>query len=234
MAKGDSNKVIQVLKKHGLRVTSQRRVVLNALLAVKKPMSHSQVVSDIGEQAPVYRNLVKLTRFYRNLVHQHPHFVCDDCGEVGILKIVSRADGIDRYALAHGKDDQHQHPPPPPPPFFVCDDCGDRWSLLSFFICFSTFSDRLATAYRPGDARSFFSCPSLLIFSVNIVLGASIQLRGECPDCLEQQFGIPRPPDRHMAIWSEGRRHFGLPSSFTRQPIIIVSWCSSGSSNGEA
>ena len=144
MAKGDSNKVIQVLKKHGLRVTSQRRVVLNALLAVKKPMSHSQVVSDIGEQsldpATVYRNLVKLT-------------------EVGILKIVSRADGIDRYALAHGKDDEHQHP------HFVCDDCGEV-SCLPIDL----------PPLIGGDARWSTS-----------VQGASIQLRGECPDCLEQQ-----------------------------------------------
>ena len=99
---------MQILRENGLRVTAPRLAVLGILLKAKSPMSHTEVLDTLGDtawdQATVYRNLVKLTEAGVTVVasradgiaryglngpkndgHRHPHFVCEDCGQVTCL-----------------------------------------------------------------------------------------------------------------------------------------------------
>ena len=71
--------------------------------------------------------------------------------------IASRADGIDRYAFVGAGDGDHEHA------HFVCDDCGEV----------SCLPKSVAPKIK-ADSRWAASVKS-----------ANIQLRGECPDCLE-------------------------------------------------
>jgi len=77
--------------------------------------------------------------------------------EAGLAPVVNRAGGIDRYALAdtHGDDHRHAH--------FVCDDCGEIACLPA------DVTASMATNERWGPS----------------VQQAMVQLRGECPDCIE-------------------------------------------------
>lgn len=82
--------------------------------------------------------------------------------DAGLAPVVSRADGIDRYVLATSSSDQHRHP------HFVCDDCG-------------------RTACLPVDLATAVGA-DLGPWSRS-VQAATIQLRGECPDCIEPAVG---------------------------------------------
>ena len=130
-----------LLSEHGLRATSPRLAVLQILHEAEKPLSHSEVLEKLGEidwdPATIFRNLVKLR-------------------EAGIAPVVSRLDGIDRYALKTSEGDAHQHP------HFSCDDCGQ-------LICL------------PGDITNTTALESAWAKAVQ---QASIQLRGQCPDCI--------------------------------------------------
>ena len=88
------------------------------------------------DPATVYRNLVKLR-------------------EAGIAPVVSRAEGIDRYAYAEAPDDGHHHP------HFYCEDCG-RLACLPAEVSISLPVD------NPWAAS---------------VRAAMVQLHGACPDC---------------------------------------------------
>ncbi len=104
------DKARRLLREHGLRATSPRLAVLMLLSQAKTPLSHSQVVERLGETdwdpATIFRNLIKLRDVGIAPVvtrvggvdryalsgqddvtndHQHPHFVCDDCGQVACL-----------------------------------------------------------------------------------------------------------------------------------------------------
>ncbi len=130
-----------LLKEKGLRVTAPRLAVLRVLGESKAPLSHTDVVASLGDcdwdPATVYRNLVKLR-------------------DSGIAAVVSRADGIDRYALKLNSSTDHNHP------HFVCDACGQ-------------------VACLPADMASSISIRGRWAASVR---GATIQLRGDCPDCI--------------------------------------------------
>lgn len=132
-----------LLKERGLRVTGPRVTVLRLLAEADRPLSHTEVVQRMGDEdcdpATIYRNLVKLR-------------------EVGLAPVVSRAEGIDRYALATSKGDDHHHP------HFVCDDCG-RVACLPDTVALS----------MPTDDPWALS-----------VSQAVVQLRGECPDCRKE------------------------------------------------
>ena len=97
------------LREKGLKSTLTRIAVFQYLLKAKKPVSHSdlvQVLGDqFGDQATIYRNLLafvdkglarlastaggisryELIREGETSQHIHPHFVCNDCGEVSCL-----------------------------------------------------------------------------------------------------------------------------------------------------
>lgn len=100
----------QLLRDHNLRATAPRLAVVQLLANQVHPLSHTEVLHLLGDtdwdQATVYRNLVKLTEagltrvvsraegmaryeFNSNhsteALHNHPHFVCTDCGIVSCL-----------------------------------------------------------------------------------------------------------------------------------------------------
>jgi len=135
-----------LLHGHTLRVTAPRLAVLRVLVEARGPLSHTEVLERLGvtdwDPATIYRNLVKLR-------------------DAGVASVVSRVEGIDRYALASVEGDDHRHP------HFVCDDCG-RVECLP-----SELTVSMATDTPWADS----------------VKTATVQLRGECPDCLEP---VPR------------------------------------------
>ncbi|MEM9553647.1 MAG: transcriptional repressor [Acidobacteriota bacterium] len=132
----------QWLHRGGLRVTAPRMAVLGVLAEAELPLSHSEVLARLGETdwdpATIYRNLVKLR-------------------DAGVAPVVSRMEGIDRYALAE-REDGHRHP------HFLCEDCG-RFACL------------------PAELTASMSMDGPWAESIR---GAAVQLRGECPDCLAQ------------------------------------------------
>jgi len=109
----------QWIRDAGLRATGPRVAVLHLLAGAKRPLSHSEVVTQLGsdewDQATLYRNLVKLTEVnlvrvasrvggiaryeYRsaddNNDHNHPHFSCSGCGAVNCLPGVQLSESVD-------------------------------------------------------------------------------------------------------------------------------------------
>ena len=130
-----------LLKDFGLRATGPRIAVLKILSTAENALSYSEVLHQLGDTdwdpATIYRNLIKLK-------------------DVGIAVIVSRAEGISRYALKKAEEDTHKHP------HFVCDDC-DKVSCLPSNL----------TMNVPVDEHWTDS-----------IAQAMVQLRGTCPDCL--------------------------------------------------
>lgn len=135
----------RVLQEQGLRATAPRLAVLRVLSDSSDPLSHTEVLERLGETdwdpATIYRNLVKLR-------------------DAGVAPVVSRAEGIDRYALA-ASHDAHRHP------HFVCADCG-------------------RVACLPAELTASMSIEGPWSASVE---KAMVQLRGECPDCLARGAG---------------------------------------------
>lgn len=130
-----------LLRESSLRVTAPRLAVLRILAEADAPLSHTEVLERLGETdwdpATIYRNLVKLR-------------------DAGVAPVVSRAEGIDRYALSAGEGDGHHHP------HFVCEDCG-------------------RVACLPADLTASMSMTGPWGESIR---SAMVQLRGECPECL--------------------------------------------------
>ncbi len=139
----------KLLHESTLRVTAPRVAVLRVLAEARNPLSYTEVLERLGEtdwdSATIYRNLVKL----RN---------------AGVTAVVSRAAGIDRYALAGAGDDGHRHP------HFLCEDCG-------------------RIACLPEELTASMSMDGPWAASIR---KAMVQLRGECPDCLERADEAPR------------------------------------------
>ncbi len=102
------NDAKEMLRDVGLRATAPRVAVLRLLAQAKRPLSHSEVVSEMGpsdwDQATLYRNLVCLVdydlatvasniggiaryelRSDDKTLHLHPHFSCRTCGSVECL-----------------------------------------------------------------------------------------------------------------------------------------------------
>ncbi len=77
--------------------------------------------------------------------------------EEGLAVIASRVDGIDRYAFAEAGHEDHEHA------HFVCNDCGEV----------SCLPDSLQPKVKADDPWA------------QSVKQAQMQLRGECPDCIE-------------------------------------------------
>jgi len=132
-----------LLRERGLRITASRVSVLGALAEAAHPVSHSELVQSQGEEvcdaSTTFRTLKTLV-------------------EEGLAVVVSRVDGIDRYAFK-GTDDAHGHEHA----HFVCDSCEEVLCL----------PDSVAPIVSPGDRWAAS------------VKTAQIELRGECPDCIE-------------------------------------------------
>lgn len=99
----------QLLSEQGIRVTEQRMVILRELARLQLPASHPELTERLAgvglDRATIYRNLLSLTeagllvrtqlgdnvwRFElpqgKSAEHgAHPHFVCNDCGDVACL-----------------------------------------------------------------------------------------------------------------------------------------------------
>lgn len=139
----------QLLHESALRATAPRLAVLRVLAEAHSPLSHTEVLQRLGETdwdpATIYRNLVKLR-------------------DAGVAPVVSRADGIDRYALALGPGDGHRHP------HFFCEECG-RITCL------------------PAELTASMAIAGPWAASIH---NAVVQFRGECPECLRQSTGGSR------------------------------------------
>jgi len=79
--------------------------------------------------------------------------------DANLAAIASKVDGIDRYVLKSADSDNHDHA------HFLCDDCGEVMCL-------------------PEDAVPEVKSDNRWSASIN---AAQIQLRGECPDCIEPE-----------------------------------------------
>jgi len=106
-----------VVRAAGLRCTTARLAVLEHLVSAPGPRTHAEVVAALADRgfdrATIYRNLTELTearlvsrmelgdhvwRFEIRRPHaagghpgEHPHFVCESCGEVSCLEGVEVA-----------------------------------------------------------------------------------------------------------------------------------------------
>jgi Fur family transcriptional regulator, ferric uptake regulator len=102
----------ELLSSRGLRVTGQRMIILRELAKLRLPVSHPELTERLSnstlDRATIYRNLVSLTDAGMLIRTQlgdqvwryelpassstspqqhgaHPHFVCNDCGDVSCL-----------------------------------------------------------------------------------------------------------------------------------------------------
>ena len=113
-------KARSLLTERNLRATAPRMAVMRALATANRPMSYSEVLDKLGEidcdPATIYRNLVKLReagiapvvsrvdgidryilQTEQEDIHHHPHFSCDDCGQLTCLP-----DNITNAAVLEG------------------------------------------------------------------------------------------------------------------------------------
>ncbi len=98
-----------LLVSQGIRVTEQRMTILRELAKLRLPTSHPELTERIAgaelDRATIYRNLLSLTKsgilirtqlgdnvWRFELPHttsaehgRHPHFVCNDCGDIACL-----------------------------------------------------------------------------------------------------------------------------------------------------
>ena len=128
ISKARREQLVEELHEVGLRATPARVAVLDAVLRADAPLTHAELTTKLEgngwDAATIYRNLVAITeaglimrsdhgdrrwRFERRpaddaTVHQHPHFLCTDCGTVSCLPKVeielSQSAALPRSALA--------------------------------------------------------------------------------------------------------------------------------------
>ena len=138
-----TQEVRALLKSRGLRVTKSRITVLKLLNQAERPLSCAEVTERLGanrcDPATVYRNLIKFV-------------------EVDLITVVSRIDGVAHYQRMTSNQDAHSHP------HFICDDCGEIKCLPATFYASLVVDDHWALAVKQ----------------------AQVQLRGECPDCIQK------------------------------------------------
>ena len=110
-----------MIRDAGLRCTSSRATVLEHLVDASAPRSHADLAEELVpqgfDQATIYRNLTDLTesgllhrldpgdhiwrfefRGEANHDDEHPHFMCDDCGEISCLTSVDITFGKEERA----------------------------------------------------------------------------------------------------------------------------------------
>ena len=92
--------VLNALRGHGLRVSTARRVVVQALFAAERPMSAEEIAS--GENAALP---VDLASVYRNL---------ETLEELGVVRHVHAGHSAGRYALTGNGESE----------YLACERCG--------------------------------------------------------------------------------------------------------------
>ncbi|MBE0537325.1 MAG: transcriptional repressor [Phycisphaerae bacterium] len=108
MPEPELDQIRQLLKSGGLRVTTPRTTVLQALLAAAGPVTQEQIAQALGKKAPnkvtiyrtleafieadlVHRAFLKDRTWYFEPAHRcsqeqcHPHFSCTRCGRTDCL-----------------------------------------------------------------------------------------------------------------------------------------------------
>jgi Fe2+ or Zn2+ uptake regulation protein len=93
---------IQLVRSHGGRITSSRRLLLRALFGAHEHRTAEDLAAEVQQQAPdihlstIYRNLEELERLgvvvhahlghgpatYHLAATAHGHFVCEHCGQM--------------------------------------------------------------------------------------------------------------------------------------------------------
>ena len=97
----DLDEAIEAVRERGLRLTSARRLVLEALLKARKPISAEEIADGLGgtmtqsDIASVYRNLETL-------------------GEIGLVRHFHAGHGPGRYVLEGAGDRE----------YITCESCG--------------------------------------------------------------------------------------------------------------
>ena len=102
--KFSKDKIHQLLRERGLRITAPRVAILQHLASSQTPISHSDL---IDAQKGATWNASTTFRTLRTLTQEK------------LAAVVSRADGIDRYAFVGTGKRNHEHA------HFVCDNCGE-------------------------------------------------------------------------------------------------------------
>lgn len=92
-----------IIRKAGLRSTAPRVAVLRRLMEATNPVSHGELVGQLGDQG------MDRTTVYRNLV---------DLTDAGLVQRTDLGDHVWRFELKRGGGDELRHP------HFTCTDCG--------------------------------------------------------------------------------------------------------------
>lgn len=128
----------QILHDAGLRATAPRVAVLRLLSATDRPLSHAEVVDELGTEdwdaATLYRNLIKLD-------------------EVGLARVASRVGGVTRFAAHEQGTSTHLHP------HFACRDCGDVRCLEDAKVSLPPDSARWRDALSEAEVQVVGQCP---------------------------------------------------------------------------
>ncbi len=106
MVVADLEEAMEVVRRGGLRLTSSRRLVLEALLTAREPISAEEIADGLGGRmtqsdiASVYRNLETL-------------------GELGLVRHFHAGHGPGRYVLVGFGDRE----------YLACESCGELQSV---------------------------------------------------------------------------------------------------------
>ncbi len=98
---GSTEEAFAVLREHGMRASTARRLVLEALFAADGPITAERVADGVAGRLPQS----DLASVYRNL---------DRLEEIGLVRHVHLGHGPGLYALAG-----------PPREYLLCEGCGD-------------------------------------------------------------------------------------------------------------
>src|SRR4051812_9869707 len=93
---------IAAVRSHGLRVSTSRRMVLEALFAAEAPASAERIATGLGGQLPP----LDLASVYRNL---------DTLEQLGVVRHFHAGHGPGRYVLSGGRERE----------YLACEACGE-------------------------------------------------------------------------------------------------------------
>ncbi|MAA79909.1 MAG: hypothetical protein CL916_11685 [Deltaproteobacteria bacterium] len=137
----NQEEIRSLLKDYKLRATSTRMAVLNVLIHVKRPLSHSEMVQELkdtcSDQATIYRTLIKFV-------------------DVGLIRVASNVNGMARYEVLNEENDpQHIHP------HFVCKECGIV-SCLPKIKIISAVDEQWREILRAAELQFLGLCPTCI------------------------------------------------------------------------
>ncbi len=92
--------VLNALRGHGLRISTARRIVVQALFAARRPMSADEIASGVDGGLPI-----DLASVYRNL---------ETLEELGVVRHVHAGHSAGRYALTGNGESE----------YLACERCG--------------------------------------------------------------------------------------------------------------